>query len=381
MPIAEILAIGTELLLGETQDTNTRWIARRLRDEGIDIFRTSMVGDNTHRIAGAIQDALQRADFIITTGGLGPTVDDPTRQAVALAAGVRLEYYPALWEQILDRFRRYNREPSENNRRQAYMPLGSQVIENQVGTAPSFITLIGGKPVISLPGVPREMEWAIENRVLPFLRQHFQLEGTIQARLLHLAGLGESLVDEKISDLELLSNPTVGLAAHSGQVDIRITAKAATLSQANLMLTEIETEIRHRLGAYIYGTDQDTLPKVILHTASLKNISIALVDCGAGGELTRQLVEAGYDESLAQVLPSPDQTLDLESTLAGQMQKTGAAVGLGLCYLPGTLQQELHLVVISTSGRYTSTHYYGGPPANGVLWSLNMALDYLRRNL
>ena len=158
MPTAEIIALGTELLLGEIQDTNTRYIARHLRDTGIDLFRTAIIGDNAERIAQALREALTRAQIIITTGGLGPTVDDPTRQAVALAVNVPLEYRPELWGQIQARFERFGRQATENNKRQAYIPQGSIPVENLVGTAPAFITETGGSVIISLPGVPREME-------------------------------------------------------------------------------------------------------------------------------------------------------------------------------------------------------------------------------
>jgi len=139
MPTAEIIAIGTELLLGETADTNTRFIARTLRGLGVDLFRTSTIGDNAGRIAQAIREALARAEIVITTGGLGPTVDDPTRQAVAQAVGVELEFRPELWEQITARVARYGRTPTENQKRQAYIPKGAISIENPVGTAPAFI--------------------------------------------------------------------------------------------------------------------------------------------------------------------------------------------------------------------------------------------------
>src|SRR4030066_1722983 len=158
MPSAEIITIGTELLLGEIVDTNSHFIARCLRDAGIDLYRKTTVGDNVKRIAFAIQQALERCDIVITSGGLGPTVDDPTRDAVALAVGMTSEYHPELWEQIKARFLRYGRVPTENNRRQAYIPKGAIAIENPVGTAPIFIVELGNQVIISLPGVPREME-------------------------------------------------------------------------------------------------------------------------------------------------------------------------------------------------------------------------------
>src|SRR3990172_3341014 len=159
MPSAEIISIGTELLLGEIIDTNARFLARSLRDIGVDLYRKTTIGDNIQRIATAIQESLERAEIIITTGGLGPTVDDPTRDAVALAVGRPTEYHPELWEQIQARFLRYNRQPTANNKRQAYIPQGAIPVENPVGTAPSFIVEIDAKSIISLPGVPREMEF------------------------------------------------------------------------------------------------------------------------------------------------------------------------------------------------------------------------------
>jgi nicotinamide-nucleotide amidase len=381
MPVAEIIAIGTELLLGEITDTNTRFIARRLRENGVDLLRTSMVGDNAERIALAIHESLSRADFVITTGGLGPTVDDPTRLAVAKAAGVELEYRPELWDQILDRFRRYSREPSENNRRQAYIPQGSQPLENQVGTAPAFITTIAGHFVISLPGVPGEMEWLMGNLVLPFLHETYNLHEIIQVRVLHLAGLGESMVDERISELELLANPTIGLSAHAGQVDIRITAKADSPSRADSMIAEIESDIRHRMGDYVYGADADTLAGVILQITTGKNLNLALVDCGTNGELTRRLVAAGFPAANSRVISTPAPELDPETALMEQMQKSGSVIGLSASFLPGQEQQSVHILVISPNGRTTTTRTYGGAPANGIGWSVNTALDALRRTL
>ena len=268
MPAAEIITIGTELLLGETVDTNTRYIARALRDEGVDLFRTSTIGDNPDRIAEIIREGVQRAEIIITTGGLGPTVDDPTREAVAQALGVETEFRPELWDQILERFKRYGRTPTDNNKRQAFIPRGALPVENPVGTAPAFICETGEHAIISLPGVPREMEYLMQNMVLPYLRERYNLTGVIKARVLHTSGAGESQIDERIGDLEQLNNPTVGLAAHAGQVDIRITAKAETEAEADALISKVEEQIRQRLRAWIYGADDDSLEGVALDTLS-----------------------------------------------------------------------------------------------------------------
>ena len=195
MPVAEIIAIGTELLLGEIQDTNTKHLARTLRDKGIDIFRATLVGDNSARIANLIREAASRSDIILTTGGLGPTVDDPTREAAALAMGVPAEFNSDLWQQVEARFQRMGRLPTENNRRQAFLPHGALAIENPVGTAPAFYGTVGQALLICLPGVPREMEFLLENAVLPLLEERFNLNETIRALVLHCAGVGESQVD------------------------------------------------------------------------------------------------------------------------------------------------------------------------------------------
>src|SRR5574339_1314865 len=226
MPSAEIITIGTEILLGEIVDTNTRYIARTLRAMGVDLYRTITIGDNVERIAEAIHNSMNRAEIVITTGGLGPTVDDPTREAVARAVGAELEFREDLWEQVVEVISRYGRKPSENQRRQAYVPQGAIGINNPVGTAPCFIVETERNAVLSLPGVPNEMEHILHESMIPYLQKRFDLNEIIKIRVLHCSGLGEGMIDEKIGDLETLSNPTVGLAAHTGVVDIRIAAKA-----------------------------------------------------------------------------------------------------------------------------------------------------------
>ncbi|MCA2000459.1 MAG: competence/damage-inducible protein A, partial [Chloroflexi bacterium] len=240
MTSAEIITIGTEILLGEIVDTNTRYLAKSLRGLGVDLYRTVTIGDNAERIADAIRDSMRRADVVLTTGGLGPTVDDPTREAVAKAVGVKTEFREDLWEQVAAVIARYGRAPSENQKRQAYVPQGAIGVPNPVGTAPCFIVETERNAVISLPGVPNEMELIFHESIVPYLRKRFALNELIKIRVLHCSGLGEGMIDEKIADLETLSNPTVGLAAHTGVVDIRITAKAKTESEADAMIAEVE---------------------------------------------------------------------------------------------------------------------------------------------
>ena len=227
MAVAEIVTIGTELLLGEIQDTNSRYIARTLRDIGVDLYRLTTVGDNIQRITFTLTEALMRADVVITTGGLGPTVDDPTRQAVADVFNVPLVYREDLWEQILDRFKFYQRTPTENNKRQAYIPANAIAIPNRVGTAPAFSVELGVKTIISLPGVPREMEHLMKNYVIAYLKDRYNLKDKIILPwVIHTVSMGESSIDEIIGDMEKLSNPTVGLLAHPGQTDVQCDCKS-----------------------------------------------------------------------------------------------------------------------------------------------------------
>jgi nicotinamide-nucleotide amidase len=381
MPSAEIIAIGTELLLGEIQDTNTRYLALRLRDANIDLFRSTMVGDNAARIALAIQEALDRSDIIITTGGLGPTVDDPTRQAVAMAVGVDTEFRPELWDQIQNRFKRFNRIATDNNKRQAYIPQGATPVENPVGTAPAFIVEKGSRVIISLPGVPREMEYLIENSVIPYLRDHYQLMGTIKASVLHAAGVGESQVDEWIGDLETLSNPTVGLLAHPGQIDIRVTAKASTVEDADLMIESLVAQVYQRLGDNIFGRDADTLEGITQARLAQQGWSFALVESGMGGELYQRIKKiTGFAEPV-KLFPSFESLEVISQSLQTILAETGAQIGLGASYLPGTQQQDLTLIMITPHGNFETVRSYGGPPQMGMAFAVNTAIDFLRRNI
>jgi competence/damage-inducible protein CinA-like protein len=298
MPKAEIIAIGTELLLGVITDTNTAHIARELNQAGIDVYRTVMIGDNQKRIAEEIQNSTKRADIVITTGGLGPTVDDPTRNAVAEAFGRELVFLPELWAEINERFFAYGKSPSDNNRRQAYIPQGSIPISNPVGTAPAFYLKDGKKVIFSLPGVPSEMKTLLQIAVLPIILKEFQITNTIFTRIIHTAGIGESSIDKLISEMELRTNPTVGLSAHPGQVDIRITAKAKNSREADQMIRPLEEKIFNLLDENIYGTDRDTLNDIVQNLIKSLNLAI-IIRCASNHD------EAMLQKTSLQKLASP----------------------------------------------------------------------------
>ena len=377
MPTAEIIAIGTELLLGESQDTNTRYLARKLRDIGVDLYRTTIVGDNPHRIEQVIREAFVRSNIIITTGGLGPTVDDPTRQAVAAALDVNVEFRQELWEQIQERFRKYNRTPTSNNMRQAYIPSGATPIENPVGTAPAFLAFTGDRLIICLPGVPREMEYLTINHVLPFLVKHFSLQGLIKARVLHTAGLGESQVDEMIGDLENNTNPTVGLLAHPGNTDVRITAKANTEAQADALIAEMEATIRSRLGMHIFGADQETLGQNVQSLLDAKGCKITALECGLDGTLLTRLKEIGISGDHLQHITHAENLDEIQARLEELHDTHSAQLSLAAFYQSGKLEIEIK----TNQETVIKTRNYGGAPPLAPDWAATITLDVLRRYL
>jgi len=286
---AEIVTTGTELLLGEIVDTNSTYIARRLREIGLNLYYKTSVGDNEGRAAMVFRQGLARSDVVITTGGLGPTVDDVTRQAVARATGRELVFVPQLWEQIRAHFARWGREPTENNRRQAYMPAGAIPINNPVGTAPCFIVESDDGIVISLPGVPREMEYLMEHSVIPYLRERLGLKEIITTKVLRTAGVGESTIDDLIDDLMTGSNPTVGLAAHAGQTDIRITAKAGSQAAADALIAGMEARLRERLGNYIYGEGKQLLEEALVEALRQHGHTLAVLETNSRGAMAQRL--------------------------------------------------------------------------------------------
>lgn len=382
MPVLEIITIGTELLLGEITDTNSTYIARTLRDHGIDIYRITTIGDNPGRIATTIQEALGRADIIITTGGLGPTIDDPTRQSVAQATFRDLVFVDELWEQILERFKVYGRVPTENNRRQAFIPEGAIPIPNPVGTAPCFIVEQDTSYIISLPGVPQEMKYLLHQDVIPFLKQKFNLQShIIKATVLHAASLGESVIDEMIADLEVKENPTVGLLAHPGQVDIRVTAKASSEAEANQMIQPILEDLHNRLGDHIYGHDEVTLEDVISRLLKESGSTLGIVHYGLDssfGEAFSQVQPQRVEMMMLTAPPQDLATLVAETTKFRQDHND--TLGFGLALLTHD-HPVLHIVFQDGTQSWSQTSHYGGPIGNGLRWAKNVGLDSLRRNL
>jgi nicotinamide-nucleotide amidase len=380
MPSAEIITIGTEILLGEIQDTNTAFLARQLMACGIDLFRTHTIGDNQVRIAQTIKDSLQRADIVITTGGLGPTVDDPTREAVALAINQPLEFHPELWDEICQYFTRIGRVPTENNRRQAYIPKSAESILNPVGTAPGFFVKIGSSVILSVPGVPKEMEYLTKNFILPFLTQEFTHHQVIKSRTVHVSGMGESQLDMIVGEYEKLSNPTVGLLAKPGQIDIRVAAKADNEQIALEMIDNVIHKLDFLLKENIFGYDDDSLIGVLTRELSPKN-TIGILESGLDGQLSEifrynPVLQIKSEISINNISPSENKLLLLKKSSEWDVSFVVSSI----------FSQENGVSILDCEildqGNFTSfNRKFGGSPENGAQWAIYMTLDLTRRYL
>ncbi len=382
---AEIIATGSELLLGEVVDTNSTYIARSLRTIGLNLYYKTVVGDNEQRMEEALRIALNRSDVIITTGGLGPTVDDVTRSAVARAVGRELIFSDELLKQIQARFRAYGVPMGENNRRQAYIPQGASPIENPVGTAPSFIIEHHGHLIISLPGVPREMEYLIEHAVLPYLKDRLQLTDVILIRTLHTVGQGESRIDEAIGDLETSANPTVGLSAKAGQVDIRIASKAATQEEATTLNAAMEQRARDRVGQHIFGADDDTLERVVARLLVARHLTLASVECGTGGMLGGRLALLG-EAFRGSITIAAGTLVDIPAvTEAARRIRAERGSDLGLCAsvidAPDQRGLKLMIALVAPDDVKTTERGFGGHTALAGQWASTAALGLVWRNV
>ena len=292
---AEIIMVGSELLLGQIIDTNSAYLAQELAKVGINLFYKTTVGDNRGRMIEVLRVALGRADIIITSGGLGPTEDDLTREVIADVVGEPLEFRQELYDQIEALFKRHGFTMSPNNRKQAFIPRNALAIENPVGTAPGFIAEKGGKHIITLPGVPRELKFLTQAFVIPYLREKFSLgELNISSRVLKICGMGESRVDAKVGDLlRDWSNPTLGILAEPAQILLRITARAENVSEAKVKIAQMEDEIRGRFGGLVFGADEDTLEGVVNRILLQEGKSLALLETLTGGGVAQRFISLG----------------------------------------------------------------------------------------
>jgi nicotinamide-nucleotide amidase len=285
---AEILAVGTEILLGDIVNTNACYLANRLKELGIFVYYQGVVGDNTKRLLEEFSISFQRSDLVITTGGLGPTKDDLTKEAAAEYFNRKLILNEAELKKIESYFKKRNMVMSENNKKQALIPEGAMVLVNDNGTAPGCIIEQDGKILVVLPGPPSEMKAMYEKAVFPYLTK--KQDCILISKTLRMIGIGEGTMAEAVSSYLDLENPTVAPYAKDNDVILRITAKAKDFDTGRKILEPIEKEIRNLLKDYIYGEDEDTIEDVLGSFLVTNNIKVSTAESCTGGLLAGKLI-------------------------------------------------------------------------------------------
>jgi nicotinamide-nucleotide amidase len=407
----ELIGVGTELLLGQIVNSNAAWIGQRLAMVGWDCLRHTVVGDNEDRISAAIGEALDRADAVILTGGLGPTQDDVTREAIAAVAGVRLVRQSELERWLRDRFAHVGRgRMAEMNLRQADVPEGGRIIENRVGSAPGLIVEVKGKPVYAVPGVPREMQEMLERVVLPDLAMRAGEGRAIVSRTLRTAGIGESLLAERLTSLwESLSDVTMAYLASAGEVRVRLTAVGETREEALALIAPVEAAVRAELGDAVYGMDDETLEAAVGRLLSSSEHTLACAESLTGGlvggrittvagasDYYRGGVVAYATEAKVAVLGVDGELLaehgPVSEPVAAAMAERarrlfGATVGLAATGVAGPTEQggqpvgTVCLGVADAEGTVTELLKAPGDRAQIRAWATTGALDLVRRHL
>lgn len=412
---AELISVGTELLLGNILNTDAQFLSRELSKLGMNVFYQTVVGDNPDRLRKAVDIAKGRADIIITTGGLGPTCDDLTKQTLAEAFGKKLVFHDESAERIKDYFAQnlHGAPMPENNLQQAMLPEGCIILQNDWGTAPGCIFESEGCHVVMLPGPPRECQPMFYAHVAPYLRK---LSGeTIRSRTLKLFGMGESAVEALLRDrMNALKNPTLAPYAKTGEVELRITAKAASEAEADALIAPVENEVRAVFGDLIYGADVGSLEEVVLALLKEKGLTLSCAESCTGGLIAKRLTDLSgasaafkggavtyWSEVKHGLLDVPQELLDQKGAVSTEVAKamaegarkvfgsdlavatTGVAgpdsdergnpVGLvyvALATRSGTTCRELHLGQTRDRVRTTAAHhafdlarrYLGGLP-------------------
>lgn len=411
----EILAVGTELLLGNIVNTNAQYLSNELARMGFSVLHETVVGDNPERLTDAVKQAISRSDILITTGGLGPTGDDITRETVASALGVELELDGESLKSVQEYFRKTGREMSENNVKQVMLPRGCTVFKNNWGTAPGCAVENYGKIVIMLPGPPREMKPIFENSVVPYLKKY--QDGTIESINLRVFGIPESKVEEILSDLMKGKNPTLAPYAKDGEVLLRVTAKAANSEKALKMCKPLVDEIKIRLGDSVYGENVESLQQVVVAKLREKKLKIGLAESCTGGYLAKRITDisgsseifdcgvVSYANQIKQkILGVGEETLKwygaVSQQTAAEMARgardvSGADIGVGITGIAGpgggTEEKPVGLVYIGVCNaqkcyvkRFVLGHAFKGKTENDerelirYLASSN-ALDMVRR--
>jgi competence/damage-inducible protein CinA-like protein len=366
---AEIMSVGTELLLGQIVDTNANYLAGRLALLGIDCLHMQTVGDNLARAKQAFERALMRSDLIVATGGLGPTEDDLTREAIAAALGESPSVDAALEADLAAWFSGRGMVMPERNRKQAWLIPSARALANPNGTAPGWDVQKDAKRIIAMPGVPREMTPMWES-IEPSLTR----DGALRWRTLKLLGIGESAVEERLAELVRSTSPTVATYAKNDGVHVRVADKAATPEKADEHVSEMEQRIRARLGEYVWGTDDETIPDVIGRGLDARKWRLAVAESLSAGDIARALADARDARRWflgAVVRPSAD-----ADTLENEGRRLGGEVLLVTPH--GAETSELRAI---TPGRTRRLEIRFRSPADGRRRALLGGLDLLRRTL
>ena len=407
----EVVAVGTELLLGQVVDTNSSWMGERLAQAGIDSHFQTKVGDNLDRMVLAIRTALARSDAVIVCGGLGPTQDDITREAIAQVMNVRLVRDDAIVERIGAMFRSRGREMAENNARQADVPEGATVIEQVRGTAPGLICPVGHKVVYAVPGVPHEMREMVERAVVPDLQVRAGTTATIVSRTLRTWGLAESSLAEQLAPrLEALdaqeNGPTIAfLASGMEGIKVRITVKSPDAESARTLLAAEESEVRALLGDIVFGADEETMEDAVGNLLRSRGLTLGLAESVTGGLVGSRLTNAvGASDwfrgsivayasevkfDLLDVPEGPVVSAEAAEQMAeGARKRLGADIGLAVTGVAGPAEQD---------GQPVGTVFFGLALGDGPALSAEVhlpgdrelirqfatisLLDFLRRRL
>lgn len=334
---SEILTVGTELLLGQIVDTNAAWISQRLAEAGIDVFYKSTVGDNWGRIESAMRLALDRADVLLITGGLGPTEDDLTRDVLAHVLGRPLRPDPSVLEAIERRFAIRRMPMAENNKKQALVPEGAEVLHNPRGTAPGLFIRLDGCAITCMPGVPSEMKPMLLDQVIPRLRETLGLRSRIVSRVLKTCGISESMVDQRIGDyFRDMRNPTIGVLAHAGEIHIRLTCKGEDAAEIARMLDELEGKIRARLGPLIFGCDEEQMEALVGRLLRERGATLAVAESCTGGLIASRLTDVPdsstyFDRGVVSYSPEAKQALlDVPAELIARHGVVSAEVAVAM---------------------------------------------------
>lgn len=406
---SEIIAVGTELLLGNIVNTNAQYLSQKLADLGIDVFYQVAVGDNLQRLTDTIKTGLIRSELVITSGGLGPTVDDLTKEGVAAALGLKLLPHEASIRKIENMFKTLGRPMTENNLKQGYIPEGAGIFENDNGTAPGVLIEKNGKTIIMLPGPPKELHPMFEDKVLPYLRT--KVHSTIRSRMLRVIGIGESAVEDMLKEIfNTQTNPTIAPYAKEGEVHLRITAKTDMAEEADRLIDQMEDSVKAILGENIYGHDEESLEEVVLKLLVERNLTIALAESCTGGLISSRLtdvpgasaslmygVTSYSNEAKIKILGVKEDTIKsfgavssqtAEEMAAGVRKLNGTDIGLSITGIAGpeggSAEKPIGLCYIGIAiGDEVKSHKYIFPGnRKKIKWnSSSRALDLLRREL